>query len=607
MKRLILIAFLSILGINGAFSQGETPIDSIKELIKEAENDSLKMQWYNELRKLAVRKDIHEAQGYTEQYLQLAEKLDLSFNIGLGHAYLGNTYVRLAEYKKAIEELLLALQYFESMNDSVRMGSIYNSIGASYENMGSDSLTQVFYQKSHDIFVALGDAKRTAIALNNLSNLQVQKGNFSQSESLLNKAATLLDGKDELTEYIILTNLNLANTKTELGKYPAADSIYQVLLLDQENLSNYYNALVLNGLGKSQLHQQKYLEAIDYFKQVEKMIEEYGFLSLKADLLADLSRAYERSANTSQALTYYKTYTVFKDSLESIERTQSLDDALQKYEAEKKDREIITQRLKLRNLRQLLVGIGLFSVLVVLGLILWNRSQKLKSNLLQEKTLRQELEINGLKKENQLISMRSVLAGQEAERKRIARDLHDNIGSMVTAIKLKLMAIQDDSRQLDDMVGQVSDEVRRISHNMTPLAFGLSGLKGAVEDLCQQLRNQGLEVENRTNGLEEVGNEDRAIMLYRVFQELVNNIIKHANASQVIFNSRLDDDQLIIQVRDDGKGLDPSTWEAPPNLGLKNIKSRIRYLEGSIALDQSNGTLFNIQIPIEKNDQYPNS
>lgn len=602
MKRFIFIIFLSLSGFNGAFSQLDTPIDSIKVLIEEAENDSLKMQWYNELRKLAIRKDIREAQGYTEQYLQLAEKLDLSFNIGLGHAYLGNTYVRLAEYEKAIEELLLALQYFESMNDSVRMGSIYNSIGASYENMGSDSLTQVFYQKSHDIFEALGDAKRTAIALNNLSNLQVQKGNFSQSESLLNKAAALLEGKDELREYITLTRLNLANTKIELGKYPTADTIYQSLLLDKGVLSNYYNTLVINGLGKSQLHQQKYLEAIDYFKQVEKMIEAHGFLSLKADLLADLSQAYEGSGNISEAFAYYKTYTTFKDSLESVERTQSLDDALQKYEAEKKDQEIITQRLKLRNLRQLLAGIGLVFVLAVFGLILWNRSQRLQSNLLQEKTLRQELEINGLKKENQLISMRSILAGQEAERERIARDLHDNIGSMVTAIKLKLMAIQDDSRQLDDMVGQVSDEVRRISHNMTPLAFGLSGLKGAVEDLCQQLRNQGLEVENKTVGLEEVSNEDRAIMLYRVFQELVNNIIKHSEARQVIFNSRLDNNQLIIQVKDDGKGLDLSTWEAPPHLGLKNIKSRIRYLEGSIALDQSNGTLFNIQIPLEKND-----
>jgi signal transduction histidine kinase len=133
---------------------------------------------------------------------------------------------------------------------------------------------------------------------------------------------------------------------------------------------------------------------------------------------------------------------------------------------------------------------------------------------------------------------------------------------------------------------------------MTPLAFGLSGLEGAVDDLSQIMKSHHIQVSNRMKDLDRIEGEDRAIMFYRILQEMVNNIIKHSEASKVQLSSQVENDKLKIEIRDNGKGVSTEAWETGQNLGFKNIKSRITYLQGSIALDNTKGTRFNITIPL---------
>ena len=614
MKRSLVFLLFLFCCFQGTFSWQASQIDSLKALIAQTENDSLKMEYYNELRKRTVRTDISEAMTYNDQYLQLAKELELKFKEALGHAYKGNLHVRLAEYPEAIEELIFAIKYFEATNDSIRMASTYNSIGAAYEHMGNDSLTLIFFQKTFDIASALNDSRRMVLSLNNMSNVAVRAENFEKSEGLLAEAIRLSEGQADLKDYYVISLLNSANTKLELGKFAEGDEMYQQLLKHPNAQSNYLRSLSLKGAGNAKLRQKAYTIALSYLSEAYEMVNTFNFISLKADVLENLSEAYEGVGNTKLALAHFKSFYAFQDSVLTKERREELNDAIQRFEAEKKDKEIQakqveikTQEVKLRNMGLLLLAAA---AVLAIGLLLFyirNRDHAHESMLFMEKSKLQELEIEALHKEKQLISMQSILAGQEEERHRIARDLHDNIGSMMAAIKVKVMTIQDNIKalenmkigeQLDDMVGQVSEEVRRISHNMTPLSFGLSGLSGALEDLAQQLKREHIVVDLSLSEIDELENKEQAIMVYRICQELVNNIIKHSEATWVGFAAKLADGVLSIKMEDNGVGLTNEAWKEGKNLGLRSIRSRVDYLGGDLELNNTKGTRFLISIPL---------
>lgn len=586
---------------------GQTQEDSLLQLIAESKDDSLSMEWYNQLRILTVRQDLNQAMTYAHAYLSLARKQDDAYHSALGHAYIGNLFVRKADYEAAIGELLEAIAYFEAENDSTRMGSIYNSIGAAYEQLGNDSLTQQFFQKSYQIFSARGDAKRTALALNNLSNVAFRAGQFEASESLIKEALQLIREDPSLEDYYVLVSINLANTLLELEKYTEADAIYREIYAHPKARENYLQAVCLHGMGRAQLKQQQYSRALSFLTRCDSLVQAFDFNTMKGDLLQDLAEAYAGTGDAVAALEQYKLYNSFRDSVLTEEKIQALNEALQKYASEKKDQEIKNQQLRLQNMWTLFSALAILLLAGITVLYFRNRSQRNKTQLLQEQARSQALEIDGLRKENRLISLHAILEGQEEERRRIARDLHDNIGSMMSAIKLKILTIRENiaaiekmniGEQLDGMVSQVAEEVRRISHNMTPLAFGLSGLDGAVRDLCHLLRAEHIQVTESLSDLDRIQDTDRGIMIYRIFQELVQNILKHSGATEVDLATWEKDQVLHARVRDNGRGIPQELWENSPGLGLRSVKSRVDYLRGKILMHNEGGSTFTFQIPI---------
>lgn len=309
---------------------------------------------------------------------------------------------------------------------------------------------------------------------------------------------------------------------------------------------------------------------------------------------------HERTGDYEEALSYYKTYHMVSDSLNEVRRDSAYQVIESKYQVAKKEDALQAQQLKNRNLWMISLAVGALLSIGILIFYFRGENANYKATMLKEKSRSQELEIVGLRREHQFIALQSIVEGQEEERRRIAQDLHDNISSMMAAIRLKMLSIQANHEQLDQMLGQVSDEVRRISHNMTPLAFGLAGLRGALEDLFQLLRSKGVKVHAETQALEQIQNKERAIMLYRIFQEMANNILKHAQATEIRIITVQQENDLFIQVADDGVGMSAEVWQNSPNLGLKSIKSRVKYLNGTIKMDNSTGTCFLLNLPINE-------
>ncbi len=192
----------------------------------------------------------------------------------------------------------------------------------------------------------------------------------------------------------------------------------------------------------------------------------------------------------------------------------------------------------------------------------------------------------------------------------VGRNLHDGVGQMMSGVKINLSVFQDNLHnlpeeellQFDNILGLVDEsckEVRAISHNMMPNALLKAGLSSAVHDFLNKIDSKVLEVNLYTEGLNERLNTGIETVLYRVIQECVNNTIKHAEAKRLDISIIKDEEGISATIEDNGKGFDTTTTDIFEGIGLKNIRTRVQYLKGTVDFDSAigRGTVVTIQIP----------
>ncbi|WP_460503529.1 sensor histidine kinase, partial [Hymenobacter agri] len=235
--------------------------------------------------------------------------------------------------------------------------------------------------------------------------------------------------------------------------------------------------------------------------------------------------------------------------------------------------------------------------------------------LLNRRRLRREIEFTQERQQLERQQAQAVLAAEEAERRRIGADLHDGVGQLLTAAKLNLHALAEELREQAspgsqcllnhalDVVDESFREVRNISHNLLPSALIRRGLGQAVRDFTSKVSPGGrprFQVE--VTGLEESGRLDPALesVLFRVVQELVQNIVKHAQATEVTVQLLRRPRELCLLIADDGVGFDPAALGNEVGIGLKNIESRLVYLGGRVDFDSrpGHGTTVTIEVPL---------
>jgi len=270
------------------------------------------------------------------------------------------------------------------------------------------------------------------------------------------------------------------------------------------------------------------------------------------------------------------------------------------------------------NLRKKNIWIGgttAAGLLLLMLLVAYYRTTKLKRRaqtkqiqfLQQEQeALKQAQEI--LEQEKEIDQLRAMVAGEEQERKRLSRELHDGIGGMLSAIHMNLNAFQQrhgggqhskDLHYISGMLNQTSDMLRQAAHNLMPDILLRQGLKAALVQFCEQVRyTSTLQLSLQCHGdLEDLG-RDKQLSIYRIIQELVQNIIRHAEAGHAFVQVMEFERQLNITVEDDGQGFDSKS--VSKGHGLQNVEFRVKELLGSLTLMSSpgRGTTLLIQCPV---------
>ena len=301
-------------------------------------------------------------------------------------------------------------------------------------------------------------------------------------------------------------------------------------------------------------------------------------------------------------------YQILEDNrILSIEkRTELLDDQVNqlmiKYEAAQKQHKIEVQALKIdsQNQRiksQALLGLGfILSIISIFSFVFWRNKKK-------------QLD---LEREKELAHQKKLIAVTEVERKRISQDLHDGVGQKLTGIKMAWeqmsLNLPDEMKPtmegLTEILQETNNEVRQVSHRLMPAALRKLGLIPAIQDCLEQVfGSTKIKYDFDSIGVDERFDDQIEIGLFRIIQEIANNIIKHAEALNVEVQLYRNKEQLILSVEDDGKGFDFETMKNNGN-GLYNIESRVKSLSGFMAFDKKrkNGSFVTIRIPLDKHD-----
>lgn len=243
-------------------------------------------------------------------------------------------------------------------------------------------------------------------------------------------------------------------------------------------------------------------------------------------------------------------------------------------------------------------------LLLIIGIVVFIMIYQKK--MLQEQEKRRILDV-----EYQQKMIQSQIDSQEIERKRIAADLHDSIGSLLWAAKLNVGflgrsirlngELKDSYNEVMNILDQSIDSVKRISWELTPEAFQHTGLSSSIKEMCLRLDGKGLSLMFQEQGAAIFWKDDRALMVFRIVQELINNAVKHSKAKKIKVELDWKPSNLVIEVSDDGIGFKPSDTMRN-GLGWWNITHRSKKIGASVVVNENVhiGSAIELIIPLQR-------
>jgi signal transduction histidine kinase len=641
--RLILI-FSTILIINSICFAYQSKNDSLIKSIPQTENDSSRAMLLCKVAMNLFYSYPDSSKKFVNMAMQIGKEIDNKPVIAKSYNILGIIFDITNKWDSALYCYDIAVELAIKSNSKNTLASAFNNIGLINWNKSNYDDAIFYFNKSLKLFEEQDDKKGIGNALNNIGLIYWEQERLE--EALYYQRKGLQNYLSINHEYGIgASYTNIARLYEEIG---SKDSAYFYTYLSIENKiktnDNYGLAISFNNLATIYEEDKQIDSALKYYtKSVDKYKELgnlgrcasslYNLSSVYKDQYNDLSKAEEylheamKYAEKSEAksilckiygnlgnLYYdwrkYKLASDFlwkrieiHDSLYNIERDEKIAEIQTKYETEKKDKNIAVLEgkkahadLEISNRNTWILGLGAGIIgILLLGLLIIQRNKR-KAAAEKNTAIIYEQE-QGIK---------AIIQAQEEERKRIAKDLHDGIvqqlGGVIIAWQKRIShnkTEKPDETALLKSLEDSSNELREISHRMMPKALSELGVVAALEDLLEKSLGQSeIKYEFEYFGINERFKENIEITIYRITQELINNILKHSEADRVSFQLVKSGVTVALIVEDNGKGFSES--KKKKGIGLMNISSRLDTVNGTINFEPGTqkGTLITINIPI---------
>lgn len=535
--------------------------------------------------------------------VDISRKLKDSMLLGKALFNTGTSYRQITQYENAIRFYEEGRKVFAGYGDSLLMARGYDVLQLLYYNLENYDKAISYGEAAVKWLRTIDDPVWLGTALNNLGMSYAKKAEYEKAKQIWMEALSIGKRTGNI-DMEASQMLNLGDLYVSTGQYSKLKSYYERALELFTKLDGAEGiAIALRGLAIYAFFAKDFSAAKNYAEQSLKIINANNLLVEKRKTLEVLSWINVALHDVVAGQKFLQEANIIADSINNDRIKKNAVEFETKYQTAKKDVQIKLQQAEIKQKNILsYFSIGGAACLVVI-MLLGYRNYRHKQVLQQQR-------IFELETEKQLAATGAVLKGEEQERTRLAKDLHDGLGGMLSGIKHSfnnmkgnLVMTPENAQAFErsmDMLDSSIKEMRRVAHNMMPETLVKYGLDTALRDFCADMNMSGaVKVIYQSVGIDnEKIEQTTAITIYRIVQELVNNILKHATATQAIVQVNKINGQVSITVEDDGKGFDTAILQQCRGMGWSNILSRVEFMKGKMDIQSEPGKGTSVHIEV---------
>ncbi len=494
---------------------------------------------------------LHAAEQSNDYLTQIRAK------IGIGWAYM-----EIEQYRNALNWFLDAVAMEKTIAMEKRQPSLYSNIAAVYNNLYKNDSAEIFCKLAIELAKKKDDLTFQANAYFIYAGIYSDGSSQAKSEQLLEEGLRI---------------------RRLIG-----DPFY--IVSDIFQIGSFY----------ATIHETD--KGIALLKEGIAMAHQNNMYVKLPILFTALAENYKAAGNYQLYSNALDTLIVLKDSLYKKNSAEALAEMQTKYEVQKKENTIIQQQYDITKKNYFIYSIiGILAATLLFGLAFFQNRKKSQALHLQAMEIEQKRKIT-----------QAVMQAEEEERKRIAGDLHDSVAQKMVVAKLNLEALANQLQlqepgqkiynNISTLLEESTAEVRDLSHSMMPQDFALTGLADTIKNFLDKIVSPNLHIYFNASGNFTFIEENTALMVYRVVQECVQNVLKHAQATKLHVTVNAENNELDITLEDNGIGFNINNPNLVNSNGLKNIQSRILYLNGKVDINSTpgNGTMIAFYIPLHQ-------
>ncbi|WP_118975697.1 tetratricopeptide repeat-containing sensor histidine kinase [Taibaiella koreensis] len=507
----------------------------------------------------------------------------------------GGTYNLMGNNDSAIHFFYKALTEItqNGSKDSIILAQVYDNLGVAWMQKGALSKSIGYMQQAENIAVRIHDATV-------LPDIYINKGlawaaskDSARAMQYLGKARLVLL-KQPQNRSIKFVYYAMGNVQSDLNK---AIPYYRYALAYDS--TSGFAAGMYQAIGSVYYRLGDLRAAAPYYLKAQQVCTTKGLVMHRIANYSALSAIYGQLGQYEQAYRYQVAYADLNDSLQDVAKAREIAGLELKYRTAEKDKELAQNKALLYRLQRGII-LGTATGLLLLGVAagFW-RSIRLKQKL-------QAAQIRDLQQQQKIEQLHAKMQGEEEERSRIARELHDGVNVLLSATKMNYAALGKEHKGLPDtktygeimsLLNHMGLELRTITYKLVPELLIQQSLPDAIETFCELIQKSNrLHIELQTFGSFTALKPEFCFAVYRVVQELVHNIVKHSGATQVLIALLYQDDLLQLTVEDNGNGFDTS--KTMKGLGLESIRSRVKDLGGHISFNSRSGEGTSVELEV---------
>lgn len=546
-----------------------------------------------------------------------------------------------------------ALQEAQAAGYTAGEAGAMSGLGLYYSNYGQLDSAQYMIRKALEIKRKLGDKRSIAFSLSNLGEAYQEAGLFKEAAIAADSALMLLrELKD--TTYMLRVMQQRAVLERDKGNWQEAKRLFHANMAlaeiwgDPEALATCTKSLgsIYDETGDYDSALYWCQESVRWHNEIEDPTSTMTLWMNMSRMYMDKGKFPEARETMARALTFYNAgvgstldslamqHNVLLLELRTqcdsalVEKILDYQDAEKKYyqtnaasemaqleaayqlRARQEQNRLLQEENKERG--YLLAAAGVLTLLVSLIFWLYFVNTRNKQRLIENEMMMKDAAIKKMMQDHELEAVNAALSGQDEERGRIARELHDRLGHILSVAKLNYSALQEGLLRLEErnqqsyeqvgrMLDEAADEVRKISHDLYGSSVVNFGITTALHQLADAVSaGNNLTVQFHAYGVPPDVHPEIQMNLYRIAGELLSNSIKYAKATRIDLQLLTRDDKIILSYEDDGKGFDPGALANAPGIGYRNIKARLQKIHGTYLLESRHGKgmYFEAEVPM---------